>query len=149
MPSLAPRLLFNVKNVSDQATKIKKLRNKIKEDADRHLNFIRMLQKYSEQSIVPVHIIACNFGNNSSLFDNTDEKITVLNKQSDQENFADLWWKYIEKLEDLNRIEHKSLDFLVARLIALSSIQCASVLIHEKMEKGLFQSLKNQECNSL
>ena len=57
-------------------------------------------------------------------------------------NFAKIWERVLEKLENNSSLK---LDILIARLIALSSIESSLALIHEQMESGYLQSVSSKE----
>ena len=142
--------VFNVKNQGGKGTSVRKVR----EDIDKHSKFIRMLKNYKsteDNCFTPVHTVICDFANERTKFasletnnENTVEHIIVLNKTNlETANFDNAWFQRIAKIPDVDW--NSSLDVLVARLIALASIEGATSLIHERMTTGVLQSTKKKE----
>ena len=142
--------VFNVKNQSGKRTSVRKVR----EDIDKHNKFIRMLQNYNsteDNFFTPIHTVVCNFADEKTKFanletniENAGEHIIVLNKKDlETANFIKTWISRISKIPDVDW--NSSLDVLVARLIALASIEGAASLIHEQMTNGILQSTTKKE----
>ena len=137
--------VFNVKNQGRKGTPGKK----VEEDIEKHSKFVRMLKNYKspeDNCFTPIHTVICDFRNEKTKFgnfetinENTGENIIVLNKKDlETANFVRTWVSRIAKISDV--VWDTSLDVLVARLIALASIEGATSLIHEKVTTGVLQS---------
>ena len=141
--------VFNVKNQGGKGTSERKVKQNIKQ----HSNFIRMLKNYKsteDNCFIPIHTVICDFANEKTKFaglethDNAVEQIIVLNKTNlETANFNNTWLQRISKIPDIDW--NTSLDALVARMIALASIEGATSLIHEQMATGLLQSTNEKE----
>ena len=142
--------VFNVKNQQGKGTPAKE----VKEDIDKHSKFIRMLKNYKSTEnncFTPIHTVICDFPNEKTKFanletnnENAREHIIVLSKKDlETANFMKMWISRIEKISDV--IWNTSLDVLVARMIALASIEGSTSLIHERMTTGVLQSRKKKE----
>ena len=142
--------VFNVKNQRGKGTSV----SKVKDDIDKHSKFIRMLKNYKsteDNCFTPVHTVICDFHNEKTKFakletrnENTGEHIIVLNETKlETANFMKIWFYRLEKISDV--AWNTSLDVLVARLIALASIEGAASLIHEQMITGVLQSASKKE----
>ena len=84
------------------------------------------------------------FGNFETINEDTGENIIVLNKKDlETANFIKTWISRIAKIPDVDW--KSSLDVLVARMIALASIEGATTLIHEQMITVVLQSTKKKE----
>ena len=146
--------VFNVKNQGGKGTSAKE----VKEDIDKHSKFIRMLKNYKsteDNCFTPIHTVICDFANEKTKFtkletrnENTGEHIIVLNKKVlETANFIKTWISRIAKISDV--VWNTSLDVLVARMMALASIEGGTSLIHEQMRTGVLQSTnekQNLEC---
>ena len=135
--------IFNVKNQGGKGTPAKK----VKENIETHSNFIRMLKNYNsteDNCFTPIHTVICDFektkfGNFEANYENAGEHIIVLNKKDlETAKFMKMWISRIEKISDV--VWNTPLDVLVARMIALASIEGATSLIHEQMTAGVLQS---------
>ena len=142
--------VFNVKNQRGKGTSAKE----VKEDIDKHSKFIRMLKNYKsteDKCFTPIHTVICDFANEKTKFayletnnENAGEQIIVLSKKDlETGNFMKMWISRIEKISEV--VWNTSFDILVARLIALASIEGAASLIHEQMTTGLLQSANKKE----
>ena len=142
--------VFNVKNQRGKGTSAKE----VKEDIDKHSNFIRMLKNYQateDKCFTPIHTVICDFANEKTKFayleknnENAGEQIIVLSKKDlETGNFMKMWISRIEKISDVDW--YTSFDILVARMIALASIEGAASLIHAQMTTGVLQSTKKKE----
>ena len=142
--------VFNVKNQGGKGTSAKE----VKENIETHSNFIRMLKNYKpteDNCFTPIHTVICDFANEKTKFanlatnnENAGEHVIVLNKKDlETANFIKTWISRIEKISDV--VWNTSLDVLVARMMALASIEGATSLIHEQMTTGLLQSTKKKE----
>ena len=144
--------IFNVKNVGGSSLSSEKLLKDIK----KHKRFIKMLLDYendTEQIEIPIHSIVCNFQTDSDKFKDLESKseneldaILVWNKRDlDQSTFPAFW---VEKLNSdrMRSVNSASaLDVLVARLIALNSLESSLAVIHEQIRSGFLQSLSNKK----
>ena len=142
--------VFNVKNQGGKGTS----EREVKENIKKHSSFIRMLKNYKsteDNCFTPIHTVICDFANEKTKFailatnnENAGEHIIVLNKKDlETANFIKTWISRIAKIPDVDW--DSSLDVLVARLIALASIEGAASLIHEKMTTGVLQSANKKE----
>ena len=144
--------VFNVKNEGSFNSKIKNMEKKIAEvraDIKKHTTFIRMLKDYKSVgniTNVPINSVVCDFANNQSKFatfkkepTSTEGKIIVFEMDGLKKvNFAHNWCSQIKEVDDVKWDD--SFDLLIARLIALASIEGAAVLINERMKAGILQS---------
>ena len=142
--------LFNIKNVGGKGFKDTK---KIPDHIEKHRSFIRMLMEYKSPEncfVTPIHTIVCDFAASepkSSRFyyleSKTEmEKTVVLSqKELNSNDFGELWKSVLLETGIKDIDWNPSLDLLVARLIALASIEGAAALIHKKMQKGLMQAV--------
>ena len=64
-------------------------------------------------------------------------------KDLETANFNNTWFQRIAKIPDVDW--NSSLDVLVARLIALATIEGATSLIHEQMRSGVLQSTTKKD----
>ena len=149
--------VFNVKNGGSFYQKRKEMEKKIADvraDIKKHTNFIRMLTKnksVGNNIIVPIHSIVCDFANNKSIFAafkeetaNTEGEILVFEMDElKKQNFTQNWCSQIKEIDDVTWDD--SFDLLIARLIALASIEGAAVLINEKMKAGFLQSVSKSD----
>ena len=142
--------VFNVKNQGGKGTSAREVEG----DIDKHSKFVRMLKNYKspeDNCFTPIHTVICDFANEKTKFgnfetinENTEENIIVLNKKDlETANFIKTWISRIAKIPDVDW--KSSLDVLVARMIALASIEGATTLIHEQMTTGVLQSTKKKE----
>ena len=142
--------VFNVKNQGGKGTS----EREVKENIKKHSNFVHMLKNYKsteDNCITPIHTVICDFANEKTKFtkletrnENTGEHIIVFDKKDlETANFIKTWISRIEKISDV--VWNTSLDVLVARMIALASIEGATSLIHEQMATGLLQSTNEKE----
>ena len=142
--------VFIVKNQGGKGTSVRE----VEEDIDKHSKFIRMLKNYKsteDNCFTPIHTVICDFANEKTKFanletdnENAGEQIIVLNKKElETANFIKTWFQRIAKIPDVDW--NCSLDVLVARLIALVSIEGAASLIHEQMRSGVLQSTNKKD----
>ena len=142
--------VFNVKNQGGKGTSARK----IEEDIEKHSKFVRMLKNYKsseDNCFTPIHTVICDIANDKTKFanletnnENAGEHVIVLNKKDlENANFVRTWISRIAKISDV--VWDTSLDVLVARLIALASIEGAASLIHERMTTGVLQSTKEKQ----
>ena len=143
--------VFNVKNQGGKGTPARKSQRRHRKNI---ANFIRMLKNYKsteDNCFTPIHTVICDFSNERTKFANletidrnTGENIIVLNKKElETANFIKTWISRIAKISDV--VWNTSLDVLVARMIALASIEGATSLIHEKLTIGVLQSVNEIE----
>ena len=134
--------IFNVKNVGGSTLSLDKLR----QSNDKQRHFIKLLMNYnSEQDMVPIHTIICNFVDGSerfrSLEDITDNATLVFNKSDlNPANFFEVWNNRINDV-DANVNSSSALEILVARLVSLSSLEKTAAIIHQNMQSGFLQAL--------
>ena len=144
--------VFNVKNEGGKRT----TGGKIKEDIEKHNKFIRMLMTYKNgtgNKNFPIHTVVCNFADASEKYFNLEQdsqneanKTLVFSRNSLKlDVFSNAW---IDKIQ-FGGIEDVVWDFrletLVARLIALNSVEGALALIHNQMTRSFLQSVSKQE----
>ena len=140
--------VFNVKNQG--SSKIEK----VKEDIEKHTKFIRMLKDYKSvvnNTNAPIHSVVCDFANNESKFltfkkkpANTEGKILVFEMDELKKiSFAAKWCSQIKQIDEVKWDD--SFDLLIARLIALATIEGAAVLINDRMKAGLLQSVSKSD----
>ena len=148
--------IFNVKNIGGKKRKGSKV--SLKEHIQKHKKFIRMLIE-SELTLnsesIPVHTVLCDYANaNSKKFNRKieemkaqkeeicEDKYVVLSKNdTDSNNFSEVWKEKLKDAEIGDITWSPAMDLIVARLIALASIEGSSALIHKKMQKGLLQAV--------
>ena len=139
--------IFNVKNVGGKTATFKKM----EKDIVKHRKFIQMLMHFNNaENEIPVHTVICNFNDASNRFKEVAEKTTkndgktiVLNKDElGSTNFPKIWERILENIGNGNLLK---LDILVARLIALNSIESSLALIHEQMASGYLQSVGSKK----
>ena len=149
--------VFSVKNGGSFYQKRKEIERKIVEiraDIKKHTNFIRMLKDYKTVgniTNVPINSVVCDFANNKSIFAafkeetaNTEGEILVFEMDElKKANFTHNWCSQIKKIDDVKWDD--SFDLLIARLIALASIEGAAVLINKRMKAGLLQSVSKSD----
>ena len=146
--------IFNVKKVGGKSA----ASNKMKEDIAKHRNFVQMLMHFNNaENEIPVHTVICNFNDATNRFKELSAKTTdiesnvfnetiVLNKDElCSTNFTKTWDRIFEKNENKSTSSFLKLDILVARLIALSSIESSLALIHEQMASGYLQSVGSRK----
>ena len=150
--------IFNVKNIGGKKWKGSKL--SLEEHIQKHKKFIRMLIE-SELTLngesIPVHTVLCDCAKaNSKTFNSKIEKMkeeegicedkyVVLSKNDiDSEHFSEVWQKKLEDAEIGDITWNPGMDLIVARLIALASIEGSSALIHKKMLKGFLQAVAQE-----
>ena len=144
--------IFNVKNVGGKSA----TSNKMEEDIVKHRKFIQMLIQFDDafaESGIPVHTVVCNFHDATHRFKELASKTTangnktiVFNQDElGSSNFPKIWDRVITKIENESTLSSLKLDILVARLIALSSIESSLALIHEQMESGYLQSVGSKK----
>ena len=142
--------VFNVKNQGGKGTPARK----VEEDIEKHSKFIRMLKNYKsteDNCFTSIHTVICDFANEKTKFtklytrnENTGEHIIVLNKKDlETDNFIKTWISRIAKISDV--VWNTSLDVLVARMMALASIEGGTSLIHEQMRTGVLQSTNEKQ----
>ena len=142
--------IFNVKNVGGKSAAPAKM----KKDIEKHRKFAQMLaQDEKRGKRILVHTIVCNFFDGSNKFKelaeetrNLDEKIIVFNKDGlHTAKFLESWNEALNTHGIENISNPLELDVLVARLIALSSLESSLALIHEQMASGFLQSVKEKK----
>ena len=144
--------VFNVKNQTKRGSSFQK----VEKDIENHKGLIRMLLNYkntAQSDNIPIHSVVCDFEKENSKFStleqenkDKDDKVVVFNKTDlKQGQFSDIWVSKISAAGIKNIVWTSSLDQLVARLIALASIEGDSALIHEQLRRGLMQSVLKEE----
>ena len=142
--------VFNVKNEgsSKQVDRAKQLAG-VRKDIKKHTNFIRLLINYKSKADLPIHSVICDFASENSKLtelknEDSSEKIIVFSKEElKKSNFVKFW---SSKLAEIGcKAKPNEVDLVVARMIALASIEGADVLIGEKMKRGLLQSVSKME----
>ena len=147
--------VFNVKIVGGKSS----ISEEIKHDIGRHNSFVRMLMNYKNTAvnqIIPIHTVICNFSDAKKKFtnlanleretENEKEKTFVFGKEDlHYTTFGDLWVKKLDEIDDVNIDCFSTLELLVARLIALNSMEGALALIHNQMTKNVLQSVSKKE----
>ena len=145
--------IFNVKNQIGKGSSVQDMRD----DIAKHSLFLRMLIQYNNPSAskerIPIHTVVCDFAKNSSKFqtletetENTNGKILVFSKNElNTDAFPTVWKRKLIHAGIQDITWHSSIDRLLARLVALSSIEGASALIHDQVRTGLMQSAPNED----
>ena len=148
--------IFNVKNVGGKSV----TSNKMEKDIVKHRKFIQMLMHFNNAVAgngIPVHTVICNFNDATNRFKELSAKTTyiesnvfnetiVLNKDElSSTNFTKTWERIFKKNEIESTSSFLELDILVARLIALSSIESSLALIHDQMASGYLQSVGSKK----
>ena len=143
--------VFNVKNQIGKGTSVQDMRD----DIAKHTLFLRMLIQYNNPTAskerISIHTVVCDFAKNKSKFriletetENTNGKILVFNKNElDTDAFPTVWKQKLIHAGIQDITWHFSIDRLLARLVALSSIEGASALMHDQVRTGLMQSTTN------
>ena len=121
----------------------------VKKDIKKHTNFIRLLINYKSKADLPIHSVICDFASENSKLtelknEDSSEKIIVFSKEElKKSNFVKFW---SSKLAEIGcKAKPNEVDLVVARMIALASIEGAAVLIGEKMKRGLLQSVSQKK----
>ena len=152
--------IFNVKNVRGKS---RKSSEEIGDEIKNHSNLVRMLLNYknpNSEHCIPIHAIICNFSDSSNLYFDLEKQSTEYNQKTEKNNqgrtlvfnkeqltpqaFKKSWLEKLGQAGFKNVTSNKCLEILVARLIALSSLEGSLALIHEKIEKNIAQSVKNE-----
>ena len=146
--------IFNVKNVGGKSATV----SKMKDDILKHRNLVQMLFKFQntvEETSIAIHSVVCNFFDASSKFKcladatkDPDAKTIILNKhQLNPEIFSSEWENALNAINTKStlRSSKQLLDVLVARLIALSSMESSLALIHEQLDSGYLQSVAEKK----
>ena len=144
--------IFNVKNVGGKSASSQKMKKHIA----KHRAFLRILTHLNdtvEGKEIPIHTVVCNFYSASSKFkelaeetNDMGDKTIVFNKNDlTAANFSGKWNRTLETFRNIPESSLPKLDTLVARLIALSSIESSLALIHEQLASGFLQSVTKKE----
>ena len=140
--------IFNVKNVGGKSTSQTELENDIK----KHSNFIRMLMDYKSEDNnngIILHNVLCNFNDDSAKLSDESEVhgthsiLNLTKKDFQSEIFAETWITEISNLETMT--SSSSFEVLVARLVALNSLEGSAAVIHQQMKVGSLQSIKKRK----
>ena len=160
--------VFNVKNKGPKA-KVKMA--DIQDDFKRHCRFIQILMNYNsgqhripirsimsqlqddtkckieslestEKDCIPIYSVMCQLqDDNKSKFENS-EKVLVFTKKDLQLNcFASAWNERLKELPKLDSKFREKFEILVARLVALNSLEGSPALIHNKLSSNYMQGL--------
>ena len=157
--------IFNVKNV-------KKISNdSIKKESLKHSQFVRHLANFGVpvqelhlpsssktpiDHMVPIHSVICYLPEDlprlSELTKSTDlkanekDQVLVFQKsdfqKTQESSFALHWSRRIKDIPNMSKESIKSFDRVVARLVAINSMEGAISLIHQKMVSNDMQSVK-------
>ena len=144
--------IFNVKNVGGKSASVRKM----KEDIEKHTLFLRVLAHLNDKVAdkdIPIHTVVCNFNSTDNKFKvlaeqttGLDDKTIVFNKNDlTTADFPAAWNRTLKTIGDIPESSLLKLDILVARLIALSSLESSLALIHEQLESGYMQSVAKKE----
>ena len=144
--------IFNVKNVGGKSASSQKM----KDDIAKHRRFLRilaLLNNTGEAKDIPIHTVVCNFNSADNKFKELaeetkelDDKTIVFNsKDLTAAEFPGAWIRILETFRDIPESSAPQLDILVARLIALSSMESSLELIHEQLASGYMQSVTRKE----
>ena len=145
--------VFNVKNQTGKGSSWKKVRKNLKN----HVKFLRLLMKYKtdgpEYQSVPITTIFCDFAKERSKFTllekqfkKQEDKVIVFGKNElNSCNFTDTWRRKLSEAGVTDTHWIFPLDLIVARLIALASIDSDSALIHEKLQRGVLQTIATKD----
>ena len=158
--------VFNVKN------EIKVNKQKLQSDFEKHKNFVRYLLRYNTRSTessgenddknddneVPIHNVYCSLAGKKPAYapkkrpETQDEPNLNWYDKDGQTNqlivfyqwhfneFARHWKDTLQKIPEMK--ESDKFDFLIARLVALNSMEGDSALIHRKFVSEDIQSIK-------
>ena len=165
--------LFEVKNESGKKKQKEKWIKNLKSDMLKHVKFIRHLLNYNknhpdqpttsssaaekevfEMDTVPIHAvfyyIPDDLNSIAKLADNdpkwyTEGNVIVFQK-SDFRNFASKWGGELEKIPSMK--SSATFDILLARLVALNSLEVASALIRQKIVSNQMQSIQTDNLHA-
>ena len=139
--------VFNVKKQGGKGLTPKK----IKDDIQKHGNFLRMLLQYGQAELngnpVPIHNVFCSLHDDNKVkfhelqSNEVPHSRTLIFTKSDLrvEHFATNWHEQLSQLDDFEMVEQ--LEVLVARLVALSSFEGSLALIHNQMSMNYMQTV--------
>ena len=124
---------------------------KIQEDFKRHCSFIKSLMLFGDQSstaFVPIHSVYCHlFDDNKAKFERrltTDQlggRVLVLAKADlKSDSFSSAWKAKLKGIPDFDPNLREKFDVLVARLVALNSLESSIALIHDEISKNYIQA---------
>ena len=149
--------IFNVKNAQGRNGLNEK---SIKQDMQKHYRFVHCLSTLFSKPThdLPIHGVICNVKNDSKAkwlsqaeknnfwFSNCPRNKVLVFEKSDltEQNFHRTFWEKLDKLPSTSNFSEQ-LDIFVARLVALTSMEDARQLIHEKLVSGELQSMNKTE----
>ena len=136
--------VFNVKAVGGRLTP-----QKLKGDIERHGNFLRKLSQYSSDNpadLIPIHSVVCSmhddnkkkFSSLLNLEHDRDQVLIFSKSELKPDTFLAAWEAQLNTLPDFD--DKESFDILVARLVALNSIESSLALIHDQMASNYMQA---------
>ena len=129
---------------------------KIQEDFTRHCNFIKSLMLYGDQNstdFVPIHSVYCHLSDdNKAKFEpnlttaQVGGSVQLLSKADLKPDSFDLAWQTkLNGIENFDRNLNDKFDVLVARLVALNSLESSIALIHDKLSKNYIQAVNKNK----
>ncbi|XP_063720031.1 uncharacterized protein LOC134846578 [Symsagittifera roscoffensis] len=142
------------------------MKEKLKKEMLKHTDFIMQLSNYktspcsssSSSGFIPLHAVFCQLSWNSENMQDletnkewytyNDTEHVLMFQQPDFLNFQKNWSEKVSKICDIEMHDH--FETTVARLVALSSMDSATALIHDKMISNSLQSIqvKQKDLNT-
>ena len=131
---------------------------KMKDDMQKRENLVRMILQYGQTELndnhVPIHNVFCSFDDSKpehhELHSNKNvQSKTIIFTKNDlrADNFATIWQKQLSQLDNFEMVEQ--LEVLVARLVALSSLEGSLALIHSQMSMNNMQTVSKTSQSNL
>ena len=141
-------------------------KEKLKKEMIKHTDFIIHLSNYktspcsssSSLGFIPVHAVFCQFSwssenmqdleTNKEWYTYNDTEHVLMFQQPDFLNFQKNWTEKMSKIRDIEM--NAQFEATIARLVALSSMDSATALIHDKMTSNSLQSIqvKQKDLNT-
>ena len=142
------------------------MKEKLKREMLKHRDFIMQLSNYktspcsssSSLGFIPVHAVFCQLSwssenmqdleINKEWYTYNDTEHVLMFQKPDFLNFQKRWSEKVSKICDIEMQDH--FETMVARLVALSSMDSATALIHDKMISNSLQSIqvKQKDLNT-
>ena len=134
------------------------IKEKLKKEMIKHTDFIMQLSNFktspcsssSSYEFIPVHAVFCQLSwssenmqdleTNKEWYTSNDTEHVLMFQQPDFTNFQKNWSKKMSKIRDIEMHDH--FETTVARLVALSSMDSATALIHDKITSNSLQSIQ-------
>ena len=144
--------VFNIKKQGGKGLTPQKIIN----DMQNHGNFVRLLLQYgqdeSKDNPIPIHNVLCTFHDDNkgkfrnlqppSNMDATSKTLIFTKTDLKTENFGATWSQQLSQIGDIQMGEQ--LEVLVARLVALNSLEGSLALIHNQMSMNFMQTVSKR-----